>query len=251
MPVDSFNQGREQPAIQAVQAIFERIDAREAAITEEQRDARQRFEAARAAKADLEQRRAVWLSLLRAIGKRYETAAFASYATPHKGQADAVAKLTAYADNAAAELDAGNGIVLFGPSGTGKDHLLLATARAVLRRRHVTMAWINGVALFAAFRDGLDCEGRESSGLARYKTPQVLILSDPLPPVGELSPFQASKLLEVIDHRYREQKATWVSINVAHRDEADKRLTPAIADRLRHGALTIHCHWPSHRRASP
>ena len=51
-----------------------------------------------------------------------------------------------------------------------------------------------------------------------------------------------------IDRRYRDLKATVMTLNVATRKEAEDRLSPNIVDRLAHGAMAIHCNWPSYRR---
>jgi DNA replication protein DnaC len=70
-----------------------------------------------------------------------------------------------------------------------------------------------------------------------------------LPPLGSVnSGFQLSMLFRIIDRRYRDLKATVMTLNVATRAEAETRLSPNIVDRLAHGAMAIHCNWPSYRR---
>jgi DNA replication protein DnaC len=79
--------------------------------------------------------------------------------------------------------------------------------------------------------------------------PNVLAISDPTPPLGELSDYQRSMLFRVVDRRYRDLRPTWVTINAADSAEAERKIAPNIIDRLAHGALVLRCNWPSYRRA--
>ena len=76
----------------------------------------------------------------------------------------------------------------------------------------------------------------------------LFILSDPLPPGGRLSDYQATMLYVILDRRYRECKPIWASVNTVGRDEADARIGAPLVDRLRDGALVLACNWPSHRK---
>ena len=77
----------------------------------------------------------------------------------------------------------------------------------------------------------------------------MLVLSDPVPPKGELSDYSESILYRIVDARYITMKPTWTTMNVASGEEADRRLGAPIVDRLRHGALCLSCDWPSFRTA--
>jgi DNA replication protein DnaC len=112
--------------------------------------------------------------------------------------------------------------------------------------------YISGAALFTQARDriGRDNEETESEFLATFINADVLILSDPVPPGAALSDYQRNLLYAVIDGRYRSVRPTWVTINCDSGAEAEARIGTAAADRLRDGSLTIHCNWPSHRRAA-
>jgi hypothetical protein len=54
-------------------------------------------------------------------------------------------------------------------------------------------------------------------------------------------------LFEVADTRNGRKRPTWTTLNVVDNAEADRRLGPAIADRLRHDAIDLECRWPSYR----
>jgi DNA replication protein DnaC len=149
--------------------------------------------------------------------------------------------------NLAEHIDAGAGLVFFGPPGTGKDHLMMAMMmRAFDLGRNV--CWLNGMEFYAALRDGMDVSASERGFLLKYASKAVLAISDPLPPDGPLTTFQAAKLFELVDMRYRRLLPTWVTMNVASRKEAELRLGLATVDRLTDNALTCYCNWPSYRQ---
>ena len=108
--------------------------------------------------------------------------------------------------------------------------------------------WQNGMDLFGDIRDAIDKGDAERALVSKLVSPDVLYLSDPLPPVGKLTDFQAAMLFRVLDGRYSRKRPTWVTVNVSSGAEMDERMGPQNGDRLRDGALAIFCDWPSHRR---
>jgi len=154
-----------------------------------------------------------------------------------------------YSENITENIDQGKGVVLFGGVGSGKDHALVGLAKTALQQGH-TVAWVNGLDLFADLRDAMTDNAPEGDVIDRLTRSDVLVLSDPVPPVAALSPYQASTLLRAIDCRYSDLKPTWVSLNVKSGGEADERMGPAIVDRLRDGSLCYFCDWQSWRRAA-
>jgi DNA replication protein DnaC len=216
--------------------------ADEAAIRERE----QRFaELERAAKAS--ERTRLWLSLIRQFGQRYGAATLDSFDVQSEGQKHVVEKLREYCANIDDEINAGRNVVLYGPPGTGKDHLLVALMRAAVANFY-TVAWRDAQTLFSSFRDAIGEDKSESSLISETTKANVLAISDPTPPLGELSDFQRSTLFRIIDRRYRDVRPTWVTINVASAEEASQKIAPNIIDRLNHGALVLRCSWPSYRQ---
>lgn len=163
-------------------------------------------------------------------------------------QQSVVAPLQTYVANFAEHQAAGAGVVLSGPAGVGKDHLLCAMGVNVALYFGVSVSWTSGADLWASFRDAIGRDRSESYVLSPYQGAGVLVISDPVPPAGTLTEYQAGQLLRLVDWRYRYLRPTWVSLNVSGRKEADERLGVAVADRLRDGALCLACNWPSYRR---
>lgn len=184
------------------------------------------------------------------IGKRYADCTLDSYRVTCPEQEKALAALREYAANIFDNVDNGRGIVLFGPAGTGKDHLLAALGREAIQAG-LWVTWKNGRDLAGEFREAArDGTFRSERNILEDLEPaEVLILSDPIPPAGGLTPFQADVMFRLVDARYRAMKATWATLNVSGGDEADSRLGAQIVDRLKHDALALFCDWPSYRTA--
>ncbi len=162
-------------------------------------------------------------------------------------QQQVVGQLITYVAEMSTEVDAGRGLLLSGPVGTGKDHFLVALARVAIRRYGYNVRWINGMDLSGAFRDQIGSGGLEREELSKYQTPDILVISDPLPIFGGLSDYQASTLYRIIDRRYNDRRPTWCSLNCTGPEEAAKRLGAATVDRLRDGAMSLLCNWGSYR----
>jgi len=197
---------------------------------------------------EAEYRRETLARFLRSVGERYVDCTLASFQATTDPQRAVLAKLKAYADSLVDEVRRGAGVVLYGPSGTGKDHLLIGLGRLVAEKGG-NIRWANGADLFAEFRDAIGGNVTEREIVDKYTAPRVLVLSDPLPPAGTLTEFQTSVLFRILDKRYRDRLPTWVSLNVADGREAEQRMGVALVDRLRDGSIVCHCNWQSFRKA--
>lgn len=186
--------------------------------------------------------------LLAPMGKLHADCRASNYEVEHPGQREVLLAMKDYAANMSDEVAQGNGIVLFGPTGTGKDHLLTALARHAILKHGFSVVWRNGMDLYGEMRDNIRNDKVESSLILQLTKPDILYLSDPLPPVGDLSPYQATMLQRILDARIRQMKPCWVSMNVKSSADADRRMGSALVDRLKPGSLGAFCDWPSHRK---
>lgn len=234
----------------AIDTVFDRICQSWATPPPEIAQYRRRCEAEAAAREAARlcaERRERVAALLAAAGPRYRQATLDNFVVEHAEQRAVLEALRQYAQRGREHVLQGRGIVLFGPPGTGKDHLLVALGR-MAAGGGFTVRWVNGLELFRQLREAISDDLRESQVIRRYTRADVLILSDPVPPSGRLSDYQATMLYHLVDERYRSMRPTWVSLNVASGTEADERLGAATVDRLRHAALCLFCRWPSYRR---
>lgn len=196
---------------------------------------------------DLAERGRRWHELVTHVGRRYEGCRLATFEVTSEQQRSVLVSLADFAGNIGVEISAGRNVVLYGPRGTGKDHLLVALLRAAIADGW-SVAWRDGQTLYSECRDLIGDEGSEANWFRRYTSPNVLAISDPTPPLGDLkSDWQLATLFRIVDRRYRDLKPTWVTLNAANAEEAQKRIAPNIIDRLTHDALVLRCNWPSYR----
>ena len=185
----------------------------------------------------------------RVRGRRYVQCTFESFQCETPEATAAVAMLREYASEIASQVNLGAGVLLYGPPGTGKDHLVTCLVREAITAG-IGVFWVNGMELYAGIRDAIGKGESEGDECRKLVAPDVLVLSDPLPPAGTLTEFQAATLFRVIDGRYSQRKATWVTANIASYEEFSMRLGAQNADRLRDGAWVANCNWPSFRKVA-
>jgi DNA replication protein DnaC len=187
-----------------------------------------------------------WQELVKARGLRYEGCRLSSFDSPSQKQKEVVERLTSFADLIVDRTKDGSGIILFGPKGTGKDHLMMAMTRAAIAK-FMKVHWVNGADMRGDVRDSTRKDDLESDYAGRLIRKQILWISDPLPVSGALTEAQQDRLFRILDGRYSNLRPTWVTVNVSSREELEQRIGPQNADRLRDGSLALFCDWPSHR----
>lgn len=228
--------------------IRRRIEDLPPPLSEEEIQAAEEL-AARQSEANERARRVgVWKSLAAQVGSRYAECRLSNFETATDDQRAIVEGVRRYAAEPWKRVEAGAGLMLIGPKGTGKDHLMVATAREFIKSG-VDVAWRSGEELWGELRDLIDSETKtESDWLRRLTHPKVLAISDPMHNGGKsLSDHQSNMLFRVIDRRYRDKRPTWVTLNVDDREEADRVLGAPIADRLVGSCVICVCRWDSYR----
>lgn len=196
-----------------------------------------------------EDRHRAWAQLVSQRGVRYSDCRLSTFKTSDSNQKAAVERLIDYGQNIRENFLAGRSVVWFGPPGTGKDHLLMGMARIAIGA-DLRIGWRNGSMLWAEFRATMDDDSdrNEISLIKQLTAPDILAISDPLPPVGKLSDYQATSLFTVIDSRYSHQKPTWLTLNVSSRREAEDRMGTQVVRRIADGALVVVCNWTPHKQ---
>ena len=187
-------------------------------------------------------------SFLAERGSVYRNCGLATYDIYDDAQEPVVADLKAYADDLGGNIASGRGLFLYGSSGTGKDHLLAAMARVAIIGHGRRVVWVSGQQLFGRIRDAMTGDTTEERIVREYTTPSVLLLSDPSPIFGDVTPHQANMIYRIIDERCNFGRTTWTTINVESRAEANKKLGGPIVERLTFRAVCLKCQWPSYRQ---
>jgi DNA replication protein DnaC len=187
--------------------------------------------------------------LERAAGERYKDCRLSTFKVTTDYQRKVIEAIREYGHSIDERLQDREGMVLYGPVGTGKDHLAYALAvQCVVSGK--TVGWVNGQNWFGSIRDAMDSHRSEASIIREIAKPDVAFISDPLPPVGDLSQHQSTMFYRAIESRYAEGKITITTVNVADDSEGDRRMGAATWDRLCHNAWKIHCRWKSYRAPS-
>jgi DNA replication protein DnaC len=195
-----------------------------------------------------------WTILANVLGPRYAECTVENFdATDPKpayaaAKREAVAQVRAYLDDLRPNVMAGKNVLFFGPKGTGKDHLMVGMLREAVYAGAVCRWW-DVMTLYAELRRCVREKQSEGPLLKKLVEADVCAISDPLPPRGaSITEFIADFMFRLVDGRYRRRRPTWITANVASKEEAEERLAPQIHDRLRDYALQIKCAWPSYRR---
>jgi DNA replication protein DnaC len=138
-------------------------------------------------------------------------------------------------------------LLLLGKVGTGKDHLAYAIARYAIMRGY-SARWLNCMRWYATVRDNIQSEASQVDAIRRLVQPNLLVLNDPLPPVGDLTAWQLGNLFQVIDGRYGARKSTIVTANMDSESDGDAMFGPQVWDRLCDRADLVWFRWPSYRQ---
>jgi DNA replication protein DnaC len=194
--------------------------------------------------------------LLSRIGKRYRNCDLDNYridgsldGEAQDAQAKALESVRRFVDSLDQQVEDGNSLLLFGTVGTGKDHLMAAAAMAASAQGR-TVIWANTADIFQAAKATWGQSGKSVDDILRpLQRCDVLALSDPIPPIGDIDPHEMRWLLAMVDARYRACRSTWLTMNVDSGKTARQKIGNQVVDRLRHGATVIEMRWDSYRRS--
>ena len=192
----------------------------------------------------------IWHDFIRSRGRRYEECRFNNFEIKCDAQKNALAAVRSHVDGESVKT--GN-LILLGPVGCGKDHLLTAGVHHGLGAYRLPpegqVCWISGSGLFSSLRNAIHSKRCESNVLSPIENASLLVVSDPLEAGQNLTDYQRQVWYRIVDHRYNNFLPIWMSINATGRDQMVSMLGPAVVDRLADGAVVVACDWPSHRKA--
>ena len=221
-------------------AFYANLTPEEHAAMERERD---RAIAERAERYRVEDAAAKQRQLLRvlqeSVGKRYHDCTFDNYELYDPRQKPVVGQLRDIAAGVSEWTRAGRGLILYGPSGTGKDHLATALMLHAARECRIPC-----IALQARTFPFLPFEEARLiiDHYSRWELAVVTVI-DP----GASTEFQTRLLGNLLDIRYRRQLSTWLTVNCRTKEDGQTLLGTAIFDRFLHDAITFYCDWPSFR----
>lgn len=177
---------------------------------------------------------------------RYRTATFNTFEAKTEAQRAVVARCKNFVRDATPTGSAG--LLLVGPCGVGKTHLLAAIARDLRFERCIPSLLTTPRAIVRRLRDtwAKGADESELDVLDAYTKGATVLLLDEVG-VGFGTDAELTQLFEVIDARYTLGLPTVAASN-ANLPALKAAVGDRIFDRLCDGAEAIALNWPSHRR---
>lgn len=180
------------------------------------------------------------------LGPRYYRCTLANFEVYDPKQQPVLNKLREFAAEMPTRLRKGGGLILLGPPGTGKDHLLAALLKIAVAHHRFRAVWWDGGVLFDEIHESLQKDSFHRFH-ERLLAPHILAISDPVPPRGYPTDSQLRRFRDIIDRRYRQTKSIWITTNVDAAADAEELFTKPLLERIKAGSLQVFCDWPSYR----
>jgi DNA replication protein DnaC len=181
------------------------------------------------------------------IPKKFQQLALDDYRTINQGQRMAAAVCCAYVDTWPEQCNKGGTLVLTGQTGTGKTHLACAVGNAVMAEHLSTVAFGTlsdyGREIRSTFSRGRG-ERSELQVMQVLRSVDLLVIDDIA--AQDSSDFERKLLFDLIDGRWRDDKATIVTSNL-NTQELKKFLGVRAMERLEDRGTVIAFDWSSHR----
>jgi len=164
-----------------------------------------------------------------------------------------------YASDIHARRKEPTGALWFGAVGTGKDHLALGVLR-IAKAAKYTVRVVFGEQFRSQTREVIMSDDQSEEKFLRQFNQDFLLLSDPIPVRGELTPTQSDALMAVMRNRIELGLPTLVTVNVLNRydaagnvvvrsrQEAEERMGLPTYDRMAMGSDVFECQWESYRK---
>lgn len=183
------------------------------------------------------------------IPKRFKDRTFETYTATNAGQARALTRCQKYATEFDQNLAAGRCMIMVGTPGTGKTHLGVAIAQAIMAASRHTAAYRTLGGVLQAIRATFDGSSGQSEGsiLDGLVKPTLLVLDEVGASKEAPSDFELSRLFSIINGRYEKMLPTIVISNLGVK-ELPSAMGERSADRLREGGvIVLPFDWESQR----
>lgn len=174
------------------------------------------------------------------IPKRFKDKTFEAYQATNPGQAKAKARCELYATEFEQNLEAGRCMILVGNPGTGKTHLGVSIAQAVMASTGHTAAYRTLGGILQSIRATFDGSSGQTEGsiLDALIKPTLLVLDEVGASREAPSDFELSRLFSIINGRYEKMLPTIVISNLGVK-ELPAAMGERSADRLREGGVIV------------
>lgn len=179
------------------------------------------------------------------IPLRYRSKDFSNYIADSDGKEKALSVAMEFAQNFDEHAKKGTFVMFSGKPGTGKSHLAIAAAQAVMKSR--TAFYTSAIDAVRMVRDTWrrDAEKTESKVLEMLASVGLLIMDE----VGVQYGTEAEQvtLFDIIDKRYRDMMPTMLLTNL-NAAGMKQFLGDRSYDRLREGGIWVPFDWESQRK---